>query len=430
MKKLLGIVVLGLLLSSNVFADSEKCKSLTKYSNHWYYNKCDELNSLKSKATTSENKENSLKSPKVKTWKNRQIPSDYKRPNLETLRYHFLAYNKRGRSNQFYTKPSSQPTALKFNLQKEPKIIKKIVKKMQSTGLISYLMYEDGEIVIDQLSPPERFGDLIDNDTMIYSMSMGKSLGGYLMGHAICKGYINSLSSTLADWPIMKGTLLETATVQDVINASTGDQKYIMDHILSSGRDIGDLTIASIAKKELANTKPGKKRFNYSPFSPNVALNYISFKTGHKFSSFINNVLKDHVGLAGRLEFNGTGIESKGVIQSNFKATRYDTLRIGIAILNDWNSGTCIGNYLKDVYANSISKGQDIGFGDGYSKSYAGFFHTNYPGIRDAVMGMDGYGGIGLLINFDDNRIVYTHAVHRNYNYKSLVLKAIDKGTF
>ncbi len=431
MKKLLGIVVLGLLLSSNAFADSEKCKSLTKYSNHWYYNKCDELNSLKSsKVKTSENKQNSLKSSKVKTWKNRQIPSDYKRPNLETLRYHFLAYNKRGRSNQFYTKPSSQPLALKFNLQKEPKIIKKIVKKMQSTGLISYLMYEDGEIVIDQLSHPERFGDLIDNDTMIYSMSLGKSLGGYLMGHAICKGYINSLSSTLADWPIMKGTLLETATMQDVINASTGDQKYIMDHILSSGRDIGDLTIASIAKKELANTKPGKKRFNYSQFSPNVALNYISFKTGHKFSSFINNVLKDHVGLAGRLEFNGTGIESKGVIQSNFKATRYDTLRIGIAILNDWNSGTCIGNYLKDVYANSISKGQDIGFGDGYSKSYAGFFHTNYPGIRDAVMGMDGYGGIGLLINFDDNRIVYTHAVHRNYNYKSLVLKAIDKGKF
>ena len=119
-----------------------------------------------------------LKSKKVKTWKNRQIPEKYKNPNLETLRYHFLAYNKRGRSNQFFTKPSSQPTALKFNLQKEPKIIKKISKKMQSTGLISYLMYEDGEIVIDQLSPPERFGDLIDNDTMIYSMSLGKSLGG------------------------------------------------------------------------------------------------------------------------------------------------------------------------------------------------------------------------------------------------------------
>ena len=423
MKKILGIIILCLLLSSKAFAESEKCKSFPKYSNLWYYNKCDEPDTLKSsKVKTLE------KSPKVKTWKNRQIPEEYKNPNLDTLRYHFLTYNKRGKSYQFYTEPSSQPTALKFNIKKEPKITKKIVKKMQSTGLISYLMYEDGEIVIDQLSPPERLGDLIDNDTMIYSMSLGKSLGGYLMGHAICEGYVNSLSSSLADWPILKGTLLETATVQDVINASTGDQKYIKDNYLSSGREVGDLTITNIAKTELANTKPAKKRFSYSQFSPNVALNYISFKTGHKFSSFINNVLKDHVGLAARLEFNGTGIESEGVIQSNFKATRYDTLRIGIAILNDWNSDTCIGNYLKEVYANRVNKGYNQG--DGYSKSYAGFFHTNYPGISDTVMGMDGYGGIGLLINFDDNRIVYTHAVHRNYNYKSLVLKAIDKGKF
>ena len=416
MKKIFWVIVLGLLLSSNAFAKSEKCKSLPKYSNLWYYNKCDE--------------QKSLKSSKVKTWKNRQIPQKYKNPNLETLRYYFLAYNKRGKSYRFYTKPSSQPIALKFNLHKEPKIIKKIVKKMQSKALISYLMYEDGEIVIDQLSPPERFGDLIDDDTMIYSMSLGKSLGGYLMGHAICEGYVNSLSSSLADWPILKGSLLETATVQDVINASTGDQKYVMNNFLSSGRDIGDLTIASIAKTELANKKPAKKRFNYSQFSPNVALNYISFKTGHKFSSFINNVLKDHVGLAGRLEFNhGKGLESEGVIQSNFKATRYDTLRIGIAILNDWNSDTCIGNYLKEVYANRVPKGA-YNTGDGYSQGYGGFFHTDFPGISDTVMGMDGYGGIGLLINFDDNRIVYTHAVHRNYNYKSLVMKAVDKGKF
>jgi hypothetical protein len=369
-------------------------------------------------------------SAEVKTWgKNGNIPEEYKRPNLETLRHHFLTYNKRGKSYKFYTNPSSQPTALKFKLQKEPKIIKKIVKKMQSKALVSYLMYEDGEIVIDQLSPPERFGDLINNDTMIYSQSLGKSLGGYLMGHAICKGYINSLSTSLADWPIVQGTLLETATVQDVINASMGHQKYVRKNTLSSGRDVGDTNIASISRIELANSNAAKKRFSYGQLPANVALNYISFKTGHKFSTFINNVLRDHVGLAGRLEFNGVGDETNGVIQANFKATRYDTLRIGIAILNDWNSDTCIGNYLKDVYANRVSKGSN-NMGDGYSKSYAGFFHTNYSGISDTVMGMDGYGGIALLINFDDNRIVYTHAVHRNYNYKSLVLKAIDKGKF
>ena len=92
MKKIFWVLVLGLLLSSKAFAESEICKSLPKYSNLWYYNKCDEPDTLKSKKVkTSENKENLLKSPKVKTWKNRQIPEKYKNPNLETLRYHFLA---------------------------------------------------------------------------------------------------------------------------------------------------------------------------------------------------------------------------------------------------------------------------------------------------------------------------------------------------
>ena len=63
MKKLLGIVVLGLLLSGNVFAESEK----------------------------------------VKTWgKNSQIPEEYYNPNLKTLRYHFLTYNKRGKNHKKY----------------------------------------------------------------------------------------------------------------------------------------------------------------------------------------------------------------------------------------------------------------------------------------------------------------------------------------
>ena len=80
MKKLLSILVLSLLLGGNAFAESEK----------------------------------------VKTWgKNSQIPEEYYNPNLKTLRYHFLTYNKRGKNHKkFYTKPSSQPTALKFNLQK------------------------------------------------------------------------------------------------------------------------------------------------------------------------------------------------------------------------------------------------------------------------------------------------------------------------
>jgi len=359
----------------------------------------------------------------VETWgENRNIPEDY-RPNLVTVRHHLQAYNRRGASTQFQAAASSSPRQLNFSLRDAPAIR----EEMDTTFLASYLMYENGSVVIDEISPEGRFGDLINNRTPLYSMSLGKSLAGYLLGHAICAGYIGSIDQTLEDWPLVSDTLIANATVRDVVNSTLGDQDYFEGYseaFVSTGRNAGDTNIGSIARNELANSTPSSRRFSYGQFPANVALNYISFKTGHQFNSFINRVLRDHVGIASGLEFNGVGPEHQGVIQSNFKATRYDTLRIGIAILNDWNSNNCVGQYLQDVYANRVSKGRRQG--DGYSRSYAGFFHTSYSGVSDTVMGMDGYGGIALLINFDEERVVYTHAAHRNYDYRQFVLGAIS----
>ena len=66
--------------------------------------------------------------------------------------------------------------------------------------------------------------------------------------------------------------------------------------------------------------------------------------------------------------------------------------------------------------------------GWGYSRKYAGFFHTDYKTVNANVMGMDGYGGISMLINFDDNRIVYAHSVHRDYDHKKLIFEMIRTG--
>lgn len=359
----------------------------------------------------------------VETWgENRNIPEEY-RPNLATVRYHLQAYNRRGTSTQFQAAASSSPRQLNFSLRDAPAIR----EEMDTTFLASYLMYENGSVVIDEISPEDRFGDLINNRTPLYSMSLGKSLAGYLVGHAICAGYIGSIDQTLEDWLLVRDTLIADATVRDVVHSTLGDQDYFEGYseaFINTGRNAGDTNIGSIARNELANSTPSSRRFSYGTIPANVALNYISFKTGHQFNYFINRVLREHVGIASKLEFNGVGPEHQGVIQSNFKATRYDTLRIGIAILNDWNSNNCVGQYLRDVYASRVSKGRRQG--DGYSQSYAGFFHTSYSGVSDTVMGMDGYGGIALLINFDENRIVYTHAAHRNYDYRRFVLGAVS----
>ena len=369
----------------------------------------------------------------VKLWPgNSRIPSDFN-PNLATVREHFQRYNKTGvpRDERFASKPSQKPMRLFFDT-KHSSVIQ---KEMKRSYLASYIMYEKGKIIIDEKSPDQRLGDLFNEDTLLYSMSLGKSLGGYLMGHAICKGFIESVDQTLSDWPLAKNTLLENITVRDVLNSTMGDQKYrnmSPEYFKLSKRDPGDVSISDVVVKDLKGSKSGEKIFSYGQFPANVAWNYISFKTNNQFQGFIDDVMQNNIGLESTLKVNtGSGPEKDGPLQSNFKATRQDTLRIGIAILRDWKTNNCVGKFLKDIFKTRVKKGSDkLGMGDGFSNSYAGFFHTGYPNVKDTVMGMDGYGGIALLINFDDERIIYAHAIHRNYNYKKIVMKAIRDGKF
>jgi hypothetical protein len=44
-----------------------------------------------------------------------------------------------------------------------------------------------------------------------------------------------------------------------------------------------------------------------------------------------------------------------------------------------------------------------------YLRGYGGFFHTGYKGMENRpVMGMDGYGGQTILIDFERGRIIAT----------------------
>ena len=116
-------------------------------------------------------------------------------------------------------------------------------------------------------------------------------------------------------------------------------------------------------------------------------------------------------------------------------ATRYDYLRIAKAMLDDWKNDTCEGKFLKDIYDRRIKKTTKYVsdrnkhpslYG---TKEYAGFFHTGYVGIEDKpVLGMDGYGGQSILIDFENERIVSVMAIHQNYNWKKIVFEKIKEG--
>ena len=142
------------------------------------------------------------KATKYKSW---NIPFKAN-PNLETLQYYFyrdLFASIPTEYNRYFVTPSQNAYEFKFD-----KIENKFVKKQLKTkGILSYLYFEDDKIIIDEVSPKERLGKLFNDETKFRSNSMGKSLPSYILGHAICEGYIDSVDSTISDWSLVKNTL-------------------------------------------------------------------------------------------------------------------------------------------------------------------------------------------------------------------------------
>ena len=119
MKKILLILTFSLLSSSNLFAESFKlnqfnkwlsengyhqyltekenpvCKSEKKYSNLWYYNKCDKFQGSNNLNIKIKNKE--LSGTNIAYHSN---------PNRDTLIYYLWKYSYRDRSCLLYTSPS------------------------------------------------------------------------------------------------------------------------------------------------------------------------------------------------------------------------------------------------------------------------------------------------------------------------------------
>ena len=80
------------------------------------------------------------------------------------------------------------------------------------------------KIVVDEITPKDRFGDKFSDTSVSHSRSMGKSITSYLAGHAICEGKIKSVDSRLDDWPILQNTLYHNQKLINLLNMSAVTQ--------------------------------------------------------------------------------------------------------------------------------------------------------------------------------------------------------------
>ena len=426
MKKLLGILVLGLLWCNISFAQDYRIKNFIKWLYENGHNQYVEKDSDGKLQTNLKLKLNPRK---------RNI--DYhSNPNRDTLLYYVWDFTY-GLRNSYEVKPSKEPYEFKFNLI-EDKFVKKQIK---TKGILSYLYYQDGEVLIDEFSPKERLGEFLNNETKFFSMSMGKSITSYILGHAICEGYIDGVDARVNDWPIIKDSLYHDQKLIDFLNMSTGDQKYIDEFESYMGTtkltNYEDNSIYQTMSVSLKGSVKSKSIYNYNGFVTQLIMNYIKHKTGDDYEKLLNKIFADKVKIKYSILPYRNGGTGQGKLHPTISATRYDWLRIAKAIMDDYQNDTCVGKYLKEIHKRRIPKKLNEKKNEplfGRTKSYGGQFHMDYPGLEDKVVfGMSGYGGNAILIDVEKSRIVVLNSVHYNnkkfkYNVKKLLIDPIKKG--
>ncbi|MDG1848288.1 MAG: hypothetical protein P8J35_06590, partial [Candidatus Marinimicrobia bacterium] len=368
-----------------------------------------------------------------------EIPEDAN-PNFETLQYYLYRYLYSFNKYPFcspndkqlhcedippqYThsiESSNNPYQFQSDLRED----NYVKKQLQDTALLSYLLYEDGKIVIDKKTPQDRFGKMFRDSSKFHSQSVAKTLIGYVAGHAICKGYIDSVDSRLNDWPVLENTLYHNQKLIDVLNMASGTQEYFdgSNRFTNSNRTVTSPTVEDIMNRELKGSKKSHATYNYVNLNPNLVGSYLIYKLGDdNFQALLDDVFKKKARIEGDVFFikNERAKKNDISIMSNFFASRYDYLRVAKAMLDDWENDNCVGKYLKIIHERRIPKNGAQGTKGrvGLPLSYGGFFHTGYKGMENRpVMGMDGYGGQTILIDFERGRIIAMQAIHDNMKF-------------
>lgn len=364
-----------------------------------------------------------------------EIPNDAN-PDYKILKHYLKKYIKDRQDRKGYkfkVKASKNFKKFNFNLKKDDFVN----KQLNETAMLSYLMYENGNITVDEITPKERFGKIFKNKTQYISNSVGKSLISYIAGHAICKGYISGINHRLNDWSVLENTLFYDQPIINLLNMSSGSQNYAhtVYGLLGSDRWVNSVSVQSIMKKELKNSEIARLRYNYSNLDTNIVASYVLYKMGHKeFKNLLNEILVDKAGIEHDLWlFKQVPSSKLATLTYSYYASRYDYLRIAVAMLEDWNNNTCEGQYLKSLFENRIKKIDpsdptawtfvslsDDGWGS--TSTYGGQFHMDITEMEDRpIFVMDGYGGQSHNIDFENNKIISIMAIHRDYDWMKLV---------
>ena len=202
-----------------------------------------------------------------------------------------------------------EPKGNAVNFKYEKNLDSVSLKKELSKGyILSYLFYDNGIIKYDGLAKKGRFKEDITNETLFFTHSSGKSITSYIVGHAICDGYISSIDEII-DWPLMENTLYQGQPLRNLLNMNAGDM-HVVDkdstRFMGSTEHHRDMGLDTIAYLLDGTKKKGNKIFYNNALSDIIA-NYIVFKAGDKYDDLMKKVFQDKIKIENKVSYEKHG---------------------------------------------------------------------------------------------------------------------------
>jgi CubicO group peptidase (beta-lactamase class C family) len=325
-----------------------------------------------------------------------------------------------------------------------------ISSELTSGYLLSYIYYDNGGVSYNGKPPSSRYENRIDDRMLFYTHSTGKSITSYIIGHAICEGYISSIDEKI-DWPLMNDTVYDRQPLIDLLNMRAGD-KHTIDsknshYVMGSSLHHRDMGLDTIAELLRGTEKKGRSLF-YNNFLADVLANYTVFKSGANYDRLMKKVLQEKVKIAHPVSYekhqktltNGDKSPFYGSKQTlasySYFMTRLDFLRVALAMMEDYQQETCVGRYLKEIqkraepwYLDRYRSENARLWINNFAKKYGGQFYFSFRGMdRRNIFGTEGYNGQNMLIDMDNSRIVITNSAATAWDTKKLMLDVIQKG--
>jgi len=333
-----------------------------------------------------------------------------------------------------------------FTTSSNPKSLT-LEKELASGYILSYIFYEKGIIKYDGKAANGRFPNEITDKTVFFTHSTGKSIISYVVGHAICGGYIASIDEPVL-WPMMEKTLYNQQPLRNLLNMQAGDRHIVNDrssHVMGSKIHHRATGLDAIAGT-LENTRSGTKEVFYNNFLTDVIANYLAYRAGDNFEDLLKKVFQDKIKIENEVAFElrervGSGADRLSNkphdrVSYSFYMTRLDFLRVAEAMMKDYQNNTCVGTYLKQSQLQAVtwpryrpnSNNSSLWI-DSYAKKYGSQFYFDFYGMGNRnIMATQGLNGQNMMIDLDNSRIVITNSAATAWNQKVFILDVIENG--